>query len=233
MIDQQTVSDDEFEDTNKYPIGSLEDNNATTPSNNQTKHRLYCVDGKMCFVLKDYEFPSKVLLDVGWKLWMLGIPLYESIDSDGKKKACPIHPFCLIKGMLLPSKAKKVFRLQYKPIFLTMEEAEGLQFRDNIDDIDADYLNSFQLGSAHLKKKVSYIFPKERRIKPLCWTIGMWCTQVARFEIEKNGAIEDVAKLPKATKYNKTKLQIVQEHNDTRKRKHHNKKQKKNKRRRE
>ena len=56
----------------------------------------------MYHVLISFRFPRKIKLDVGWKMWMVGLPCYKSSDNDGSSKLSPICPFRLLKAEMLP-----------------------------------------------------------------------------------------------------------------------------------
>ena len=66
----------------------------------------------MSCISKYFSFPSKVLLDIGWKLWLVGLTGYETVDSDGIKKPAPICLFCLLRPKLIPTKIRDVFCLK-------------------------------------------------------------------------------------------------------------------------
>lgn len=84
----------------------------------------------------------KVKVDVGWKMWILGLPLYEAVDADGTTKLSPIRTYKLLKGDMLPKNIRGKFWLKYQPIFQLMVQAPEFQFRDCLEDIDANFINS-------------------------------------------------------------------------------------------
>jgi hypothetical protein len=109
---------------------------------------------------------------------------------------------------MLPPKVKKSFSLHWNPIFKVMEETPGLVIPDDPASIDSDFLaSSFASAKEYLKeRRVQYVFQKSRA-KPDKWEISTWSKHVQRSEIEKHGTEQDKANLPKANRYNGSRVQ--------------------------
>jgi hypothetical protein len=162
-------------------------------------YRTYCHGGRHWHVPKDFAFPTGVRLDTGWKMWLSGLPGYETVDSHGNQLHAPIRPIRKLKLDMLPPKLKKNFQLYWRPIFSMMEQAPGIEIRET--GIDAQYLQaSFATGKEYLKTRVSYVFENQRQQHD-GWEISTWSRKVARSSIMKHGTDQDKANLPTEESY--------------------------------
>jgi hypothetical protein len=76
-------------------------------------YRTYCHGGRHWHVPKDFAFPTGVRLDTGWKMWLSGLPGYETVDSHGNQLHAPIRPIRKLKLDMLPPELKKNFQLYW------------------------------------------------------------------------------------------------------------------------
>jgi len=67
--------------------------------------RYYTYDGRLGWhVPQNFEFPARCKLDIGWKLWLQGLPSNQIVGTDGKVQAAPIRLFWKFNPELLPKK---------------------------------------------------------------------------------------------------------------------------------
>ncbi len=103
--------------------------------------RYYTYDGRLGWhVPKNFEFPARCKLDIGWKLWLQGLPLNQVRGMDGTVQAAPIRPFRKFNPELLPKKIRSTYELHWKPIFKMMELTENLGIIENPGQIAAQFL---------------------------------------------------------------------------------------------
>ena len=115
-------------------------------NNNQTiRHRLYTYEGRFWHVPKDFEFPTGVHLDTGWKLWLCGLSSNETIDN-GIRVQAPVRPFRLFKSTMLPLDVRRKFELNWKPIFSLMQGAPDMNIAPTMDHTAASISLSFSVG---------------------------------------------------------------------------------------
>jgi len=86
----------------------------------------YTYNGRLGWhVPQNFEFPAWCKLDIGWKLWLQGLPSNQIVGTDGKVQAAPIWPFWKFNPELLPKKVQSMYELHWKPIFKMMELTEN------------------------------------------------------------------------------------------------------------
>ena len=49
----------------------------------QVTYQNYSHDGKFWNVPRDFSFPTAVQLDMGWKMWICGLPGNETVNNSG------------------------------------------------------------------------------------------------------------------------------------------------------
>jgi len=91
-------------------------------------------------VPQNFEFPARCKLDIGWKLWLQGLPSNQIVGTDGKVQAAPIRPFRKFNPELLPKKVRSTYELHWKPIFKMMELTENLAIIEDPGQINAQFL---------------------------------------------------------------------------------------------
>jgi len=87
--------------------GTVEEVRARAPDGSASTYCVcnYTYDGRLGWhVPKNFEFPARCKLDIGWKLWLQGLPSNQIIGTDGKVQAAPIQPFWKFNPELLPKK---------------------------------------------------------------------------------------------------------------------------------
>jgi len=168
----------------------------------------YSYNGRLNWhVPKNFEFPMRCKLDLGWKLWFQGLPHNQILGPDGVLLAAPIRPFRKLNPSFLPMKAKKTFILHWKPIFEMLEKAPDLLIVDNPGDIDATYIdNSFAKAKDYLKTRVEYVFQNEH-LPPDSWEISTWAKHVSKLFILQRGTDQDKSHFPLAEQIIKTRVQ--------------------------
>jgi hypothetical protein len=184
------------------PFAGEEEQNET-PVN----YRTYAHGGRFWHVPGRFKLPLKVRLRDGWRLWMKGMPGFETLNEDMIAQAAPIRPFRLFSNALLPPDMKNIFNLHWRPIFSLMEQTPGLEVPVDPSTIDAATLDAtFGMAIEYLKTRVQYVF-QNPKANPLEWTTSTWCKNISRSAIEKKGTDEDRAKLPPATHRNAPRTQ--------------------------
>ena len=168
-------------------------------------YRSFSYNGRFWHVPEDFKLPSQSNLEVGWRLWLCGLPL-NATNVNGNRLQAPIRPFRKFSPDMLPKDIKQKLRLHWFPIYKMMESAPDLRIRDG-DSIDATYLDqSFQLGKEYLKTRVSYIFDNAN-MNQNQWSVGTWSKKVARSSIMKYGSDSDKANLPAGSSRNRERQQ--------------------------
>ena len=86
-----------------------------------------------------------------------------------------------------------------------MMSAPGVEIPHCVEDITEDILrSSYTMATAHLRDNFTYIFqqPDDTVSK---YTIGTWSKYIKPSHVKKHGTVEDIARLPPETNYNKPK----------------------------
>jgi len=158
----------------------------------------FAYKGKTWCVPESFQFPPKVNRLNGWRRWLQG-----AIHVDGTKK-WRIKPYWTFRGTDLPSdKLRTELKTKWKPIFMKMMEAPGLEIPTELKDIDEAFVqSSFEIATEYLKSCFSFMFKaSEKQVD--AYTIGNWSHKICYSEVRKHGTAEDIAKLPPPTARNK------------------------------
>jgi hypothetical protein len=201
MLTQQQNDDD---DNNQIQFADGEEER-NTQGQAEVRYRTYLHGGRHWYVPADFSFPTGVNLETGWKMWIQGLPGNETLDNNGNRLQAPIRPFRKLKNEMLPESVRKNLQTHWRPIFLMMEQAPGIEIRET--SIDAEYIRtSYEAGREYLKTRVGYVF-QNTKVKPMNWKISYWSKKVARSEILKHGTEQDKASLPEESYRNKPRKQ--------------------------
>jgi len=136
----------------------------------------------------DFKFPSKCNLRMAWMFWLKGMAL-------GNNKF--IMPFRFLEH--LPSKLRRKYRNEWKPILEIMEEGvlkenEGaIPTKVNLIT-DAILQSTFTIGENYLQSRTSFLFSdlSQKGVRQrAAWTIGTWSKKVKPSSVEKFGTDSD------------------------------------------
>ena len=166
-----------------------------------TTYKYYWYDERAWHVPEGFVFPEDTKREVGFKLWMMGMPNYHSRNVEGNTEHSPVPPFRLLKPTFLPPEVSKKFKLHWRPLFLMMEEAFEL---DRNAQITAENVNEYyKAGDKHLRENwVSYVY-NNKKYNPDNWKISTWSKYIERSYIEKHGSDSDRQNLPERSRYNR------------------------------
>jgi hypothetical protein len=97
------------------------------PANNQQANStqagmLFWHSGKFWGVPEDFEFPKGLKRNVGWKLWLQGMPGHNMMDESGNITIRPMKSFRAFVPGRLPKKIADTYKLHWRPLFQIMEE---------------------------------------------------------------------------------------------------------------
>jgi hypothetical protein len=111
------------------------------PRHNHQRHRnvnqsTFAYDGRFWEIPKDFEFLCQVILNTGWRLWLLGQ------DIGNEQTTLRVKPFCKLTLSNLPNKKPKdTFKLKWLPVFKMMEQAENLNLPNDTSSMSASDIN--------------------------------------------------------------------------------------------
>mmetsp|Transcript_16099 Transcript_16099/g.22452 ORF Transcript_16099/g.22452 Transcript_16099/m.22452 type:complete len:311 (-) Transcript_16099:150-1082(-) len=160
-------------------------------------------DGRMYDVPPGWAFPIKPSRKSAFNLWMLGQANYEG--ESGEKQ--PIRPFRGFNTKRLPKNLLAKFKLEWRPVFLLMEQAPLFVVPEDRTQISTEKVEElYHIGTEHLKTVVSYIWQLPRSV-PEKWSIGEWCKRVKFSAIRRDGTPQDIAQLGPATHRNRAHSQ--------------------------
>ena len=187
----------------------------------KTKYEMYWYKERAWHVPEGFIFPDDTKRNVGFKLWLLGMPNYHRRNKKGVLVHAPVRPFRLLKPSFLPAPVAKKFKLHWRPLYLMMQEGFEL---DSNNELTTEVVNEYyKAGDKYLREnRVSYIYAT-RKYNPENWRISTWSKYIGRNHIEKHGTESDLQNLPEANRYNrphqgrKRKVQL-KENNRTRRR---------------
>jgi hypothetical protein len=115
-----------------------------------------------------------------------------------------LKPFRNIEGKELKAETRRVFDLEWKPIFKKMMEALGDETLPST--ITEDFIrSSYNRGTSFLKQNYSYIFFQKSDDVVSKYTLGTWSKKIKPSEVRKHGTEQDKQKLAEPTAYNKPK----------------------------
>ena len=72
---------------------------------------LYVYSGRFWDVPESFSFPAGIKRDVGWKLWLLGMPIFRTEGENGAVLNNAIKPFRKFLPARLPKKIADVYKL--------------------------------------------------------------------------------------------------------------------------
>lgn len=137
--------------------------------------------------------------NVGWKLWLQGMPGNRAVGENGSMETRAIKPFRLFVPGRLPKKIADTFKLHWRPLFAMMEEGlEDIPESPTAEEID----ELFDQATEYLKTRVGFIW-ENTRLHPTNWTISTWAKNVKRSVIIAKGTAQDKANLPDENRFNR------------------------------
>ena len=173
---------------------------------NPTVGGLFAYSGRFWDVPEGFLFPSGIKRDVGWKLWIQGMPAYAIVGENGEIVSRKIKPFRKLLPSRLPKKVADTFKLIWRPIFTMMEEGITGNVLASTDEsmLTSEMINSlYNEGTDHLRtKRVSYIFD-DQKFHHNDWTISTWSKYVSCNKINQMGNELDKRNLPIEARFNR------------------------------
>ena len=139
-----------------------------------------------------FSFPAGVKRDVGWKLWLLGMPGYATMGENGVIEQSNIKPFRKFVPARLPTKIADAYKIHWKPLFSMMEAGIGKIPPNLTPEIVNDL---YDRGTAYLQTRVSYVFTNEK-LHHNDWVVATWAKYISRSIILKKGSDNDKRNLP-------------------------------------
>jgi hypothetical protein len=172
---------------------------STATIGNHGQGTLYTYAGRFWDVPQNFAFPTSVKRDVGWRLWLQGMPSYTTVDENGAVIQNKVKQFRNFLPARLPKKLAEIFKLHWRPVYLMMEKGMG-----EIPEVLTPEIvnNLYDLGTEYLKTRVRYVFTNDK-LHHNEWVIATWAKYLTRSMIEKKGTDEDKAHLPVATYLNR------------------------------
>ena len=153
---------------------------------------LFSYRGRFWDVPATFAFPTRVKRDVGWKLWLQGMPGFATEGENGVLEQRNIKPFRKFLPARLPKKASDVFKIHWRPVFTMMEAGVG----EIPENLTPEIVNDlYERGTEYLKTRVSYVF-NNGRLHHNDWVVATWATYLSRSVILKKGSEEDKRNLP-------------------------------------
>ena len=160
---------------------------------------LYTYAGRFWDVPRTFAFPASVKRDVGWRLWLQGMPAHTEVGENGELMQNKIKAFRTFLPARLPKKLAEVYKLHWRPLFGMMEKGVG----EIPELLTAEIVNSlYDLGTEYLKTRVSYVFQNDK-LRHNDWMIATWAKYLSRSVIMKKGTDSDKQHLPVATYLNR------------------------------
>jgi hypothetical protein len=153
---------------------------------------LFSYRGRFWDVPATFAFPVGVKRDVGWKLWLLGMPGFAAEGENGVMEQRNIKPFRKFLPARLPKRVSDVYKLHWRPVFAMMEEGIG-QIPENLTPEIVDDL--YERGTGYLQTRVSYVFENER-LHHNTWVVATWAKYLSRSVILQKGSDADKRNLP-------------------------------------
>ena len=153
----------------------------TATNDNSGQGTLYTYAGRFWDVPQNFAFPASVKRDVGWRLWLQGMPSYASVGENGAMIQNKVKQFRNFLPARLPKKLAEIFKLHWRPVYLMMEKGMG-----EIPEVLTPEIvnNLFNLGTDYLRRRVSYVFTNDK-LRHNDWVIATWAKYLSRSMIEK------------------------------------------------
>ena len=92
---------------------------------------LFSYRGRFWDVPATFSFPVGVKRDVGWKLWLQGMPGFAKEGKNSVIEQHSVKPFRKCLPARLPTRVSDVYKLHWRPVFSKMEEGIG-EIPDNL-----------------------------------------------------------------------------------------------------
>ncbi|KAI2492163.1 hypothetical protein MHU86_22390 [Fragilaria crotonensis] len=153
---------------------------------------LFSYRGRFWDVPATFAFPVGVKRDVGWKLWLQGMPSFAAEGENGVIEQHSIKAFRKFIPARLPKRISNVYKLHWRPVFAMMEEGVG-QIPENLKPEIVD--NLYERGTEYLQTRVSYIFVNNR-LHHNDWVVATWAKYLSRSVILQKGSDADRSNLP-------------------------------------
>lgn len=158
---------------------------------------LYVYSGRFWDVPESFLFPASIKRDVGWKLWLSGMPAYRTEGENGAVVHNAIKPFRKFLPARLPKKIADIYKLHWRPVYLMMELGIG----EIPEQLTAAIVNNLdERGTEHLQARVSYIFQNEK-LHHHDWVIATWARYLSQSMIMQRGTEQDKSYLPAPTHF--------------------------------
>ena len=188
------------------PTSEFERNVRNDTGNNNNNNYLHHHGGKYWHVPSNFGmFPKECTRRKGWHLWLQGLPNFR--DSDGHP--APIMPFKLMNPKMLPGKLRGTFSNDWQPIYNKMMKCPDLpEAVTGTNPVPNDQIGpSFELASSFLSIHVaSFIWNHPTKYKKKdSWSVATWSKNTKYSFIMKNGSDNDIANLPEASRFNRTR----------------------------
>jgi hypothetical protein len=172
---------------------------ATTGNGGGQQGTLYTYAGRFWDVPQTFAFPASVKRDVGWRLWLQGMPAHTMVGENGELIQNKIKAFRNFLPARLPRKLAEVYKLHWRPLFAMMEKGVG----EIPELLTAEIVNNlYDLGSEYLKSRASYVF-QNVKLRHNDWVVATWAKYLSRSVIMKKGTDNDKQHLPVATYLNR------------------------------
>jgi hypothetical protein len=153
---------------------------------------LFSFGGRFWDVPATFAFPAGVKRDVGWKLWLQGMPGFTAEGENGIIERRNIKPFRKFLPARLPKKIADVYKIHWRPVFAMMEAGIG----DIPQNLTPDIVNElYERGTDYLKTRVSYVFSNDK-LHHDDWVVATWAKYLSRSIILKKGTDDDIRNLP-------------------------------------
>jgi hypothetical protein len=153
---------------------------------------LFSYRGRFWDAPATFAFPAGVKGDVGWKLWLQGMPGFAMEGENGVIEQHNIKAFRKFFPARLPKKVSNVFKLHWRPVFSMMEEGIGC-IPENLTPEIVDDL--YKIATEYLQTRVSYIFGNNR-LHHNDWVVATWANYLSRSVILQKGIDADRRKMP-------------------------------------
>ena len=143
---------------------------AATGSGGGQHGTIYTYAGRFWDVPQTFAFPASVKRDVGWRLWLQGMPAHTTVGKNGEVIQNKIKAFRYFLPARLPKKLAEVYKLHWRPLFAMMEKGVG----EIPELLTAEIVNNlYDLGTEYLKTRVSYVFENDK-LRHNNWVIATW-----------------------------------------------------------
>ena len=166
---------------------------------NRGRGTLYTYNGRFWDVPQTFAFPASMKRDVGWRLWLQGMPAYTTVGENGAVVYNKIKAFRTFLPARLPKKIAEAYKLHWRPVYGMMEKGVGVIPEELTPEI---VNNLYDLGTEYLRTRVSYVFTNDK-LHHNDWVIATWAKYLSRSMIVKKGTEEDKQHLPAATYLNR------------------------------